>query len=307
MTVALALQRDRPLAALTTLGLGGSAAHFVEAADRATLDEALAWARTNELPVGILGGGSNLVVGDAGFAGLVVRIATHGIELTRDERHATLTVQAGESWDDLVALTISEDLCGIECLSGIPGSVGATPIQNVGAYGQEISDVVLAVEVLDRSTGATSWLLASECEFGYRESRFKRDPSRFVVLAVRLKLNIGQPQVPRYSELARTLAVRSATPTLRDIQQAVRSLRANKGMLIEPGWQRITFPGPLPWELVGFLADVAARLAQARIPFTSMSGFTTDHVLVRCAQAEVALAVLRGEPAPDLRPNVINP
>jgi UDP-N-acetylmuramate dehydrogenase len=236
--VALAVRVDHPLAALTTLGLGGPAAHFVEATRREDLYEALAWARTRELPVGILGGGSNLVVGDAGFAGMVVRIATSGVELTRGDGHATLTAQAGESWDDLVSLAIQEDLVGIECLSGIPGSVGATPIQNVGAYGQEVSDVVQAVEVFDRELGSSSWLLANECEFGYRDSRFKRDPGRFVVLSVRFKLQQGQPQVPRYSELARTLAVRSHAPTLRDIQQAVRSLRANKGMLIEPGWQR---------------------------------------------------------------------
>ncbi|MEY4513695.1 MAG: hypothetical protein RLZZ450_5817 [Pseudomonadota bacterium] len=248
---------DHPLAALTTLGLGGPAAYFVEVTGREELHEALAWAHARELAVGILGGGSNLVVADGGFAGLVVRIATRGVEVTRDPHQATLTVQAGESWDDLVSLAVHEGFAGIECLSGIPGSVGATPIQNVGAYGQEVSDVVSAVEVLDRHTDSTAWLSASECEFGYRDSRFKRDPARFVVLAVRFALSLSAPQVPRYSELARTLAVRSGTPTLRDIQQAVRSLRANKGMLIEPGWQRSAgsfFTNPV------VSADQAARV-----------------------------------------------
>lgn len=253
----LAPRVDYPLAALTTLGLGGPAAFFVEITQRDELHEALAWAQTRELAVGVLGGGSNLVVGDAGFPGLVVRIATRGVDLKDHEGHVTLTVQAGESWDDLVSLAVREGLSGVECLSGIPGSVGATPIQNVGAYGQEVSDVVQAVEVLDRSTGTIVWLAADDCEFGYRASRFKRDPGRFVVLAVRFALSRREPEVPRYSELARTLAVRSAAPTLRDIQQAVRSLRANKGMLIEPGWQRSAgsfFTNPL------VSADDAARV-----------------------------------------------
>jgi len=281
---------DHPLAALTTLNLGGSAAYYVEVAQRDELHEALAWARARELAVGILGGGSNLIVGDAGFAGLVVRMATRGVELTRDEQSATLTVQAGESWDDLVSLAVDEGLSGIECLSGIPGSVGATPIQNVGAYGQEVSDVVLAVEVLERSTGLTSWLPASECEFGYRASRFKRDPTRFVVLAVRFVLPQGAPQVPRYSELARTLAVRSAAPTLRDIQQAVRSLRANKGMLIEPGWQRSAgsfFTNPI------VSADDAARVErEARAQDLLVAGETMPRFAASNDRVKLAAAWL---------------
>lgn len=234
----LVVCNDEPLAPLTTLGLGGAAAHFVEVSDRDTLREALRWARERELAVGLLGGGSNLVIGDAGFAGLVVRVATRGLELVRQGERATLIAQAGESWDDIVDLAVREELVGIECLTGIPGSVGATPIQNVGAYGQEVSEVIEAVEVLDTEDESIAWLPASACGFGYRTSRFKREPGRFVVLAVRLSLRSGGAPVLRYGELARALSARSAAPSLRDVQQAVRALRASKGMLIEPGWQR---------------------------------------------------------------------
>lgn len=233
----LALEHARALAPLTTLGLGGPAAHFVEVSSRAALGEALALARAEAWPVGILGGGSNLLVPDAGFAGLVVRIATRGIELSRGLAETRLTVQAGESWDDVVELAVSEELAGIECLTGIPGSTGATPIQNVGAYGQEISDVVEAVEVLDRASLAASWWSAADCEFGYRDSRLKREPHRFVVLAVRFVLRNGGAPTLRYGELSRALASRSSAPTLRDVQREVRALRASKGMLIDASFE----------------------------------------------------------------------
>jgi UDP-N-acetylmuramate dehydrogenase len=225
----LALEHGRALAALTTLRLGGAAAHFVRAEDRATLAQALTWADQNAQPVRVLGGGSNLVIADEGVPGLVIQLATRGIQ--RDD--AALTVQAGEVWDDIVELSVREDLAGIECLSGIPGSTGATPIQNVGAYGQEVSDVIEAVEVLEWASGAIRWLRADECAFGYRDSLFKREPARFVVLAVRLRLRKGGAPSVRYGELARSLPAR---PSLRDVQQAVRALRASKGMLVDEAY-----------------------------------------------------------------------
>ena len=150
--------KSRSLAPLTTLGLGGPAAHFVEARQREDVVEALSWADERALPVGILGGGSNLVVGDAGFDGLVVKVATRGVTIECDGDDALVTAQAGEPWDDLVERALAERLQGIECLTGIPGNVGATPIQNVGAYGQEVADVIEAVEVIDRARGVTTWL-----------------------------------------------------------------------------------------------------------------------------------------------------
>lgn len=230
----LALEHGRPLAPLTTLGLGGPARHFVEVRERATLFEALRWAEQAGERVAILGGGSNLVVSDAGFPGLVLRMATRGIELVRASDTATLTVEAGESWDELVALTLQEDLAGFECLTGIPGSVGATPIQNVGAYGQEVSDTLEAVEVLERATHKTYWLPSADCAFGYRMSRFKAEPERFVVLAVRFRLRPGGAPTLRYPELQRALSAK-ATPSLREVADTVRALRRSKSMVLDPG------------------------------------------------------------------------
>ncbi len=237
MAHAFAIETARLLAPLTTLGLGGLARYFVEATEREQVREALMWAVAQELDVGILGGGSNLLVGDGGFPGLVVRVATRGLELTRSDGYATLVAQAGESWDDVVELSVSEGLAGLECLAGIPGSTGATPIQNVGAYGQEVSEVIEAVEVLDRADGSFAWLPASACAFAYRASRFKRQPGRFVVLAVRFRLRSDGVPCLRYREVAQALASGESGPSLRDVQRAVRALRSHKGMLIEPGWE----------------------------------------------------------------------
>ncbi|MDB4985362.1 MAG: UDP-N-acetylenolpyruvoylglucosamine reductase [Myxococcaceae bacterium] len=234
---ALAIEHARPLAPLTTLQLGGPAAYFVEVDTRDVLRDALEFARHHALAVGILGGGSNLIVADAGFSGLVAHIATRGVELTRDREHATLTAEAGEPWDELVELAVSEGLAGIECLAGIPGSIGAVPIQNVGAYGQEVSDVIDAVEVLERATGSTRWLTAAECAFGYRDSHFKRESDRYVVLAVRLVLRANGAPTLRYGELSRALSLERGAPTLREVQREVRALRANKGMLIGAGFE----------------------------------------------------------------------
>jgi UDP-N-acetylmuramate dehydrogenase len=230
--VTLALEQGRSLAPLTTLGLGGPARHFVEVSERATLLDALRWAAQAGERVGVLGGGSNLVVADAGFTGLVVRMATRGVELVRDGATATLTVQAGEPWDDVVGLAIDEHLAGLECLTGIPGLAGATPIQNVGAYGQEVSDTLEAVEVLERATLHTSWLAADECAFGYRDSRFKHEPERFIVLAARFRLRVSGAPTVRYPELSRALG--SATPSLREVATTVRALRRAKSMVLDP-------------------------------------------------------------------------
>jgi UDP-N-acetylmuramate dehydrogenase len=230
--VTLSLERGRPLAPLTTLGLGGPARTFVEVSDRETLREALRWATDNHERVGVLGGGSNLVVADAGFPGLVLRMATRGMQLVPEGEHAQLTVQAGEPWEDVVSLALSENLAGLECLTGIPGSAGATPIQNVGAYGQEVSDTLEAVEVLSRDTLTTHWLSASECDFGYRHSRFKREPGRFVVLAARFRLLRAGAPLLTYPELVKAVAARSSTPSLSEVAEVVRTLRAGKAMLL---------------------------------------------------------------------------
>jgi UDP-N-acetylmuramate dehydrogenase len=230
--VTLTPLRDQPLAPLTSLGLGGPALRLLEVTQRAQLGEALRWARREGLPAAILGGGTNLVVSDAGYPGLVVRMATRGIAARDDGAHVVLAVEAGEPWQNVVDYALAHDLAGLECLTGIPGSSGATPIQNVGAYGQEVGDSLLEVEVLERASAALLRLSRAECQLSYRDSRFKREPERFVVLGVHLRLRKGGEPCLRYAELQRALADQPA-PSLRQVADAVRALRAQKAMLLE--------------------------------------------------------------------------
>jgi UDP-N-acetylmuramate dehydrogenase len=230
----LKVRDDVPLAPLTTLELGGNARHLVEAADDAAVVEALRWAEARGLPALILGGGSNVVVADGGWDGLCVRIATRGRRFDEAGGAVMLTAAAGEPWDDLVAETVARNLAGLECLSGIPGLCGATPIQNVGAYGQEVADTIRAVTVLERSSRRVVELGPDACAFGYRDSAFKHHPDRFVVLAVTFALRPGGPPTLRYRELADALAG-AAAPTLAEVRATVLALRRKKSMLIADG------------------------------------------------------------------------
>src|SRR5450432_2696108 len=232
--MSLAVRDDVPLAPLTTLELGGRARHLVDAATDATILEALAWATARGVPALILGGGSNIVVADRGFDGLVVRVATRGRDFRSDGDEVRVTAAAGEPWDDLVAETVARGLAGLECLSGIPGLVGATPIQNVGAYGQEGAETIRAVRVVEDGSGRLRVLATTDCGFGYRDSLFKRDPQRFVVLAVSFGLRPGGAPTTRYRELAETLSAHE-NPTLADARNAVLGLRRKKSMLITAG------------------------------------------------------------------------
>jgi UDP-N-acetylmuramate dehydrogenase len=213
------------LAELTTLRLGGPAASFLEARTESEVIEA---ARDASL---ILAGGSNVVIADEGVPGVVARIVTRGVN--RDG--SRLTVAAGEEWDPLVAMCVAEGLQGFECLSGIPGSVGATPIQNVGAYGQEVAETVESVRVFDRETGRVEDMTPAECGFVYRGSVFKYHDRR-IVLAVTFRLNESSVSGPlRYAELARALDVPiGGSAPLADVRQAVLALRRGKGMVIDP-------------------------------------------------------------------------
>ena len=221
------------LSDLTTLRLGGPAARYLEATSEQALIDAVTEADRAGEPLLVLAGGSNLVVADEGFPGTVVRIATRGT--TREG--ATLEVAAGEPWDPLVADCVAGGLAGVECLAGIPGSVGATPIQNVGAYGQDVAETISAVRVLDRADGAVRTLAPGDCGFTYRSSAFKREPGRWVVLAVSFALEASERSAPiRYPELARTLGVEvGARAPLADVREAVLALRRGKGMVLDPG------------------------------------------------------------------------
>jgi UDP-N-acetylmuramate dehydrogenase len=222
---------------LTTLRLGGPAGRLVEARDEAAVVAAVRRADRAGEPLLVLAGGSNVVVADEGFAGTVLRIATRGIARSdAGDGRVRLEVQAGEPWDPLVASCVADALAGVECLSGIPGSVGATPIQNVGAYGQEVAESIRSVRVLDRARDAVAELAAAECGFRYRSSAFKRTPGRWVVLAVTFELKRSPESAPiRYAELARRLGVElAARAPLAAVREAVLELRRGKGMVIDP-------------------------------------------------------------------------
>ncbi|SFK35221.1 UDP-N-acetylmuramate dehydrogenase [Geodermatophilus ruber] len=226
------VRRDARLAELTTLGVGGPIDRLVEVTDAAELVDAVRDADEAGRPLLVLGGGSNLVAPDAGWPGDVVLIRSGGVE----RAGSRLEVQAGEPWDDLVAFTVDQRLAGLEAMSGIPGSTGATPVQNVGAYGQEVAQAITAVRVYDRAEKAERTLSPAECGFAYRDSRLKREPGRFVVLTVTFELEPGERSRPvGYAELARTLGVElGASAPLADVRTAVLQLRRGKGMVLDP-------------------------------------------------------------------------
>ncbi|HST98394.1 MAG TPA: UDP-N-acetylmuramate dehydrogenase, partial [Geodermatophilus sp.] len=223
------VRRNARFAELTTLGVGGPIDRLVEVSDPDELIAAVGEADAAGRPLLVLGGGSNLIGPDAGWPGDVVVVRSRGVE--RDG--SRLVVQAGEPWDDLVAYTVEQRLAGMEALSGIPGSTGATPVQNVGAYGQEVGQVVTAVRVWDRVRSAEQVLTPEQCGFAYRDSRLKREPGRFVVLTVSFELEPGELSRPvGYAELARTLGVElGERAPLADVRAAVLELRRGKGMV----------------------------------------------------------------------------
>ena len=226
-------QRDVPLAGLTTLRLGGPARRVLTATTDEEVVAAVRDADAAGEPLLVLGGGSNLVAPDDGFGGTVLRVATHGLAEAPQAGHALL-VAAGVDWDHVVALAVQEGYAGIEALSGIPGEVGAAPIQNIGAYGQDLAQTVAWVRALDRSTGDVVVLDNEACRFTYRHSLFKGS-DRYVVLAVALALEHSRDGAPvRYAELARALgvAVGDRVPSA-DVRAAVLELRRGKGMVLD--------------------------------------------------------------------------
>lgn len=232
MTASFVVENDVPLAPFTTLELGGPARYFTVVRSVDALREALLFAREHRLSVGILGGGSNLIVSDAGFHGLVVQMALEGVtETTGEDGRVLVTAQAGEPWDPFVARMVEKGYAGLECLSGIPGRVGATPIQNVGAYGQEVGDSIAAVHVLNRQTLETETLAPEQCEFSYRDSAFKANPERYVVVSVTFALTPNGAPTIRYAELERALGDDRSLSHVRD---TVIALRRRKSMVIDP-------------------------------------------------------------------------
>ena len=237
------IQEQVALAPYTTLGLGGPARYFITCHDEHQLAEAVAWAQERSLRLLILGGGSNLIVSDRGFDGAVIHLRMQSLQFEIDAGGATVTAEAGELWDEVVRAAVERGLAGIECLSGIPGSAGATPMQNVGAYGQEVSETIQSVETLEIATLHRRVFAAGECRFGYRQSRFRtHDAGRFIITRVVYRLvHAAHPPRIRYEELERLVretapeALRQTGRTaLRAVRQAVLALRKKKSMVIDP-------------------------------------------------------------------------
>ena len=224
------------LAEVTTLRVGGPARTLITADTEAELIDAVRAADEAEEPVLVLGGGSNVLIGDEGFSGTVVRVATRGVDADVSScSGATVRVAAGEDWDGFVARAVDQEWSGIEALSGIPGLVGATPIQNVGAYGSEVSQTIASVRTWDRAARRQVTFPVADCGFGYRWSRFKAEPDRYLVLEVTFQFTLGSLSAPvRYAELARTLGVEvGARVPANEVRAAVLRLRAGKGMVLD--------------------------------------------------------------------------
>ena len=246
------LRENVLLAPLTTIRIGGQARYFVEARNLGEVQQAVTLARSRNLPLFVLGGGSNLLIADSGFPGLVLKIAITGIERQTSQENEKVhqektkgslenqpvifQVGAGESWDRFVSQAVLARCAGVECLSGIPGSVGATPVQNVGAYGQEVANTIISVQALDLTKGQVLSLSREFCRFSYRSSIFNTtEKGRFIVLGVTYALALnGTPNIT-YLDLKRHFAGRETLPDLAETREAVRHIRALKGMLIVPG------------------------------------------------------------------------
>jgi UDP-N-acetylmuramate dehydrogenase len=229
------LRENVPLAPFTTLQVGGPARYFVEATTLTEVSEAVAFARTKSVPLFVLGGGSNLVISDEGWPGLVVKIAMLGINHAHQRGSVLFEVAAGEDWDGFVAYAVKHNCAGIECMSGIPGSVGGTPVQNVGAYGQEVSDTIASVLVLDLRDNQIHDLCKDACGFEYRTSIFNTaERGRYIILRVNYTLVHGGAPHVEYADLKRHFAGKTS-PTLAETREAVLQIRASKAMLNQPG------------------------------------------------------------------------
>jgi UDP-N-acetylmuramate dehydrogenase len=227
------IQEKIALAPLTTLGVGGNARFFCRAENAEDVESAISFALKNDLLLFVIGGGSNLVISDKGWPGLVLQIAIRGVE----ERPAGLfIVGAGEEWDRFVAHCVEHNFAGIECLSGIPGRVGGTPVQNVGAYGQEVAETIVSVLAFDRRENQVRALTSSDCGFSYRASIFNTtERDRYIILRVSYQLRPGGTPALRYADLQKYFAGSLGTPTLSEVRDAVLKIRAAKGMLITSG------------------------------------------------------------------------
>jgi UDP-N-acetylmuramate dehydrogenase len=232
----MTIQEHVPLAPLTTLQVGGQARYLVQAAGEDDVQEAVDFARAKTLPLFVLGGGSNLLIADSGWPGLVIRIAIGGITRQEDDGAVLFEVGAGVDWDQFVAHAVAADCAGVECLSGIPGSVGGTPVQNVGAYGQEVLETIESVHTFDMKAGRVVVLPEAACGFRYRTSIFNStERGRYIILRVTYRLMSGGTPILKYVDLQKHFAGAGSSPSLAQVRTAVRQIRQTKAMLIVPG------------------------------------------------------------------------
>jgi UDP-N-acetylmuramate dehydrogenase len=271
------IEENRILAPFTTFGIGGPARWFVGAQSEADILDASAWAHERNVPLFVLGGGSNVLIADAGFKGLVLHIALKGIEeqdvgpQTTNQAPVLIRAAAGEDWNELVQRAVEENCAGIECLAGIPGTVGGTPVQNVGAYGQEVSSVISRVRAFDPKERGMVEFDAAECGFSYRRSRFNTtDAGRFVVTRVDYQLTRGGAPMLKYPDLQRAFPIGSS-PTLAEVAQAVRRIRQSKAMVLvdcEPDCRSAGsfFKNPIVHEDLANRIEFITHVAPPRFP-----------------------------------------
>ncbi len=234
--MAVLIKHTIPLAPYTSFGIGGAAPHFTEVHSEDELVQALGYAKKHTLPVFILGGGSNILVGDKGFDGLVIHNRIKGIEIATRDETTYLSCGAGEVWDDIVSLSVSEGLTGLELLSGIPGTLGAAPVQNIGAYGTSMDSIFFELKAYDREKENFIVFSKKGCQFAYRSSIFKKEKDRYVITRVTLCLSDKEPIVPSYHDLKEIFRA-NTTPSSAEIRKAVLQVRAEKGMVILPGYE----------------------------------------------------------------------
>ncbi len=273
---------------MTTLQVGGAARYFANAQTETEVKDALDFASQKRLPLFVLGGGSNLLVADEGWPGLVLKISLLGIEFEFEKDKMLFYAGAGESWDDLVAMTVGKNCAGIECLSGIPGTVGGTPVQNVGAYGQEVSQTIVKVRALDIASGTSGEFTNEECAFSYRTSMFNTThKGKYIVLEVGYRLKLKGEPVLEYADLKKYFANFKSTPCLQDVRDAVRKIRQSKAMLIVPGDEDCRSAGSFfknPLVSVAE-ADRVQELAQRLVPDKAMPRYPGEDGSVKLSAA----------------------
>jgi UDP-N-acetylmuramate dehydrogenase len=284
----LKIQENIPLAPFTTFGVGGPARYFVEARSESEVRQALEFASEKHLPLFVLGGGSNLLVSDEGWPGLVLKIALTGVDFGLEGQEEVVYAGAGENWDGLVAQTIERNCAGLECLSGIPGTVGGTPVQNVGAYGQEVSQTITCVRVLEVETGKAMDLSNEQCEFSYRSSIFNTSQrGRYILLnvAYRLKKN-GEPTL-QYGDIQKFFEGAGSNPTLQQLRDAVRKIRQSKAMLLVPDDEDCRSAGSFFKNPLVSLEEASRirALAHHRVPDKTLPQYPAENAQVKLPAA----------------------